>query len=213
MTNTESHPFLRLLRQRSTVERFDTDRGLDESEIRELVEDAIQAPSSFNIQHWRFVAVRRTEDKERLTAAAYGQRQVAEAAVTFIVLGDTRGTEKHPEIVEQAVARGALPAGKGAAWVRMAADIYSDPTMARDEAMRSGSMAAMILMLAAEARGLASGALSGFDAPRVMKEFEIGPRYVPVMLLCIGHPAERVESRQPRLTVDQVLAFDRGRDF
>ncbi len=95
----------------------------------------------------------------------------------------------------------------------MARQIYADPEMARDEAMRSGCLAAMTMMLAAEARGLASGALSGFDAERVKKEFELDDRYVPVMLLAVGFPAGDASPRQPRMSVDEVLAFDRGRLF
>jgi nitroreductase len=213
MGEPRAHPFLQLVRDRATIEDFDPARDLSESEIRELIEDTIHAPSSFNIQHWRFVAVRRIEDKQRLREAAYGQVHVEHAAVTFIILGDTKGVEKLPQIVEQAVACGALPERKGVAWLRMAGSIYGDEKIARDEAMRSGSLAAMILMLCAEARGLASAALSGFDAARVMRDFEIDERYVPVMLLAVGHPRGEAGVRQPRMPVDQVLAFDRGRVF
>jgi len=213
MDESQVHPLLRLIRDRASVETFDTERNLDDAAICALVEDAIHAPSSFNIQHWRFVAVRRPEDKQRLKEAAYGQSQVVDAAVTFIILGDVRGVEKLPQIVEQAVQQGALPEGKGAAWLKMTSRIYSDPEMARDEAMRSGCLAAMTMMLAAEARGLASGALSGFDVERVKKEFEIDDRYVPVMLLAVGFPAGDVPPRQPRMPVDEVLSFDRCRLF
>ena len=209
----EKHPFLELIRRRVSAERFDPGRALDDATVRDLVADATLAPSSFNIQHWRFVAVRREEDKRRLQAAAHGQRQVAEAALTLIVLGDTRGVDRLPEIVERAVAAGALPPGKAAAWVRLAREIYADPRMARDEALRCGSLAAMLLMLSAEARGLAASALTGFDADQVCRDFEIDERYVPVMLIAVGYGAGPGVPRQPRLTVDEVLAFDRGRVF
>jgi nitroreductase len=205
----EDHPILELIRRRTTPERFDPERGLDEGQIRGLVRDAVCAPSSFNIQHWRFVAVRRAADKERLATAAYGQRQVKEAAVTFIVLGDTRGVERLPVIMDAAVESDALPEGKASAWVRMANELYADPAIARDEAIRSASLAAMTLMLAAEARGLHTGALSGFDPERVKREFGIEDRYVPVMLLAVGHAAGSARARMPRLELSHVLRFDR----
>ena len=71
------HPILELIRRRATVERFDPDRGLDEQAIRELVSEATRAPSSFNIQHWRFVAVRRPEDKQRLFEAVSRSNVIA----------------------------------------------------------------------------------------------------------------------------------------
>ena len=206
------HPFLEMIRQRASVEAFDT-RPIDDETIRALVEDAARTPSSFNIQHWRFVAVRNDEDKERLCHAAFGQEQVRAAPVTFIVLGDLEGLEKLPRINREAVELGALPEGKAAAWERFAAEIYADPQAARDEALRSASLASMTLMLAAEARGLASGALSGFDVDRVRADFDIEPRYLPVMLIAVGYPAKLDPRQQPRLGVDEILSFDRSRRF
>lgn len=206
------HPFLEMIRQRASVETFDT-RPVDDETIRALVEDAARTPSSFNIQHWRFVAVRNDEDKERLCRAAFGQEQVRAAAVTFIVLGDLKGLEKLPRINREAVKIGALPEGKAAAWERLAAQIYADPQAARDEALRSASLASMTLMLAVEARGLASGALSGFDVDRVRADFDIEPRYLPVMLIAVGYPAKLDSRQQPRLGVDEILSFDRSRRF
>jgi len=104
-----------------------------------------------------------------------------------------------------------MPEGKADAWVRMARQIYADETRARDEAMRSGCLAAMVMMLGVEARGLASAPLSGFDADQVRRLFDIDARYVPVMLLAVGHPGGQAGARQPRMPVDAVLAFDRCR--
>jgi nitroreductase len=211
MTGKAAHPYLELIRKRVSVESFQTGRELSEAEIRSLVEDAIEAPSSFNIQHWRFVAVRSDEDKQRLCRAAFGQRQVADAAVTFIFLGDLRGVEKLPAALEPAVRQGAMAQGKAVAWIEQAQKIYSNEVIARDEALRSCSLAAMTMMLAAEARGLGSCPLSGFDPEQVKRDFGIDERFVPVLLLAVGHAAETETLRKPRLQVDDVLAFDRSR--
>jgi nitroreductase len=47
-------------------------------EIKELIFEACQAPSSFNIQHWRFIAVTDERIRERLkgTATAPNQERV-----------------------------------------------------------------------------------------------------------------------------------------
>lgn len=203
------HPILQLIHRRATIEEFDPSREVDEALIRALVADASRAPSSFNIQHWRFVAVREAEDRERLCAAAYGQTQVREAPLTFIVLGDMQGVEKLPEILDVAIAEGAIPAGKAAAWSRMAKQIYENPQLAHDEAIRSASLAAMTMMIAVEARGLASGALIGFDPGKVKAGFGIDDRYLPVMLLSVGYAANVPATRMCRLPVDEVLYWDR----
>lgn len=96
------------IKLRVSANKFNPGARLSEAEIEELVAAATEAPSSFNIQHWRFVAVTEREDKERLKALAYNQQKVADAAVTFIVLGDLRGHEKLPDILGRAVKAGIL---------------------------------------------------------------------------------------------------------
>jgi nitroreductase len=205
---------LETIKQRISANHFDTTRTLSEAEIKELIAYAIEAPSSYNIQHWRFVAVTQPEEKARLKAVAYNQPKVANAAVTFIVLGDLRGYEKLPQIYQPLAAAGAMSQEQVDRTVNMATGFYNkNPQMARDEAIRGASLAAMTLMLAAEAKGLVSGPMIGFDPEGVKREFGIADRYVPVMLIAVGYAASGNRPRKPRLSVEEVLAFERGREF
>jgi nitroreductase len=204
---------LQLIRNRISADRFDPTQTLSEQEIRELVEYATQAPSSFNLQHWRFVAVVKREDKERLKAVAYGQQKVADAAVTFIVLGDLSAHHDLESILSRSVQAGILTQKTADGWIASARRSYAHPRMARDEAIRSGSLAAMTLMIAAQARGLVSGPMIGFDPEGVKREFRISDRYLPVMLVTVGYPAPGNRPRKPRLGVGRVLAFDRWREL
>ena len=205
---------LETIKHRISANHFDTTKTLSEAEIKELISYAIEAPSSYNIQHWRFVAVTKPEEKARLKAVAYNQAKVADAAVTFIVLGDLQAYEKLPQIYQPLVDAGALPQTTADHVVSMAMGIYQgNPQMQRDEALRSGGLVAMTLMLAAEARGLVSGPMIGFDPKGVKREFGISDRYVPVMLIAVGYAAPGNHPRKPRLSVDEVLAFEQGREF
>ena len=49
--------FLKVLNERTSAEHFDSATPISVQEIKELISEACQAPSSFNIQHWRFIAV------------------------------------------------------------------------------------------------------------------------------------------------------------
>jgi nitroreductase len=205
---------LQLIQQRISANKFDPNRKLSEAEIKELVSYATEAPSAYNIQNWRFIALTETADKERLKAVAYKQQKVVDAAVTFIVLGDLRGYEKLPEILGRSVAAGILNQPMADGWAAGAAGAYSgSEQFARDEAIRSAAFAAMTLMIAAQAKGLVSGPMIGFDPAGVKREFDISDRYVPVMLLTVGYEAPGNFPRKPRLGVDEVLAFGKGREF
>lgn len=205
---------LAVVHERTSALHFDTTRHLSDDEIRSLIAEATQAPSSFNIQHWRFIAVTDQAKKDALMAASYGQPQVAAAPVTFIILGDTKGHTKLKDILDRSVAANVIPQAVADQWVGMATGMYGqNAALSRDEAIRSGSLVAMTLMLAAKARGLVSGPMIGFDPAQVMKIFGIAEQYVPVMILPVGYPAPGNTVRKPRLTVDEVLAFNTSRDF
>ncbi len=205
---------LTTIRERISTNLFDSNREISKSEIRAIIGDAIEAPSSYNIQHWRFVAVTDPEKKQQLKAAAYNQPKVGQAAATIIVLGDLRGYEKLTDIVERSVKQGLVPRESAAAAVQRATNAYNNNSQfARDEAIRSASMAAMTLMIAAQARGYATGPMIGFDPEAVKKIFKISDRYVPVMLITLGHAAPGNHPRKPRLSVDEVLEFNEGREF
>ena len=205
---------LAVIRERTSINKFDSSRKISEAEIRDIVTDATQAPSSYNIQHWRFVAVTDPEKKKQLQSAARNQAKVGEASATMIVLGDLRGYEKMEKIYEQLVQRGAVTREVAAGAARNAASSYgSNSQFQRDEAIRSGAMAAMTFMLAAQARGYVTGPMIGFDPEKVKKLFNISDRYVPVMLVTLGYPAPGNLPRKPRLSADEVLAFNQGREF
>lgn len=205
---------LETIKHRISANHFDVNKSLSEAEIRELIAYASEAPSSYNIQHWRFVAVTQPEAKARLKALSYNQPKVADAAVTFIVLGDLQAHEKLPQIYQPLVDAGAMPQEAADRVVAMATGAYqNNPQGQRDEAIRGASLAAMTLMLAAEAKGLVSGPMIGFDPEGVKRDFNIADRYVPVMLIAVGYAAPGNHPRKPRLAVEEVLAFERGREF
>jgi len=205
---------LAVIRERTSVNLFDPTKSISETEIREIVADATQAPSSFNIQHWRFVAVTDPEKKKQLQAAAHNQAKVGQASATMIVLGDLRGYEKVSRVLAPLVKAGTLSQESANSTAQRAAAPYvNNHQFQRDEAIRSGALAGMTFMIAAQARGYVTGPMIGFDPEQVKKTFGISDRYVPVMLITLGYPAPGNATRKPRLSVDEVLAFNQGREF
>ena len=194
------------IRHRVSVNSFEEGATLSDSEIAILVEYASQAPSSFNFQNWRFIAVRDSDAKARLEAIAFGQKKVSQAAVTFIVLGLLNPQLRLPAALAPALEAGILDQSTVDTWVGMANGMYgSNAELQRDEAIRSASMAAMTLMLAAEALGLGSGPMIGFDAAAVRKEFALADDEIPAMLLTVGRKGPGNWPRKPRFPASSIL--------
>jgi nitroreductase len=197
------------LKNRISANKFDTQKSLTENDIRYLVDAAMESPSAYNIQHTRFLAVTETDAKNTLCDIAYHQTKVSEASVTFVVLADLEGYKLLPKIGERAVSAGLFDKATADRITKMAADAYQqNAVFARDEAIRSASMAAMSLMLTAEEKGWVTGPMIGFDAEKLKTIFKLDDRYLPTMLITVGYAAEGNWPRKPRLSSTEVLAVD-----
>ena len=197
-----------IITSRISANYFDTTRPLDDAQIAELVRLATFAPSAYNFQNWRFVAVRTPQARKRLQALSFHQQKVADAPVTFIVCGTLEAHRGLADALAPSVEQGIIDGATADTWVRSAASGHTgNAQLQRDEAVRSASLAAMTLMLAAEGMGLVSGAIGGFDAEGVAKEFELGAGEVPVMLISVGYAASGNWASKARKPVEAVLRY------
>ncbi|ANE47736.1 NAD(P)H nitroreductase [Paenibacillus swuensis] len=213
-TSSIQNDALKVFRERHSVRHFDASYKLSEQEIKELLEIAGGAPSSWNLQHWKFVAFTDAEAKEKLLPIARGQKQIVDASVTIAILGDLEAN-RNAELVYGSVIRAGLEdtyAGYNSHQVLLsdieeAYAVNETSSYRRDEAIRNASLAAMQLMLATKAKGLDSGPLVGFEADAFINAFHVPPRYIPVLLVAIGKAAKpaRTTSRFP---VEQTIIWN-----
>lgn len=194
-----------LIERRVSANLFDASHTLTDGEIKELVRLATRAPSAYNLQNWRFIAAQSPQVKARLRSVAFGQPKVSDAAVTFIICGVLPDHAALPERLLSFVEAGFMPAHVASGWQEGARSQYADPQAARDEAVRSAIFGAATLIQAAEAMGLASGPMSGFDAEGVAREFNLTQNEVPVLLVAIGRAAPGNWPQKPRRPLAEVL--------
>jgi nitroreductase len=84
------------IRERRAVKQFDPHHQFTKQETEQLLDLAMQAPSSFNIQHWRLVNVTDKALRLKLREVAYDQAQVTDGSLLFVVTVDIKAWEKDP---------------------------------------------------------------------------------------------------------------------
>ncbi len=199
------HPAIAIIERRISANLFDPDYQMSVKEIKELVRLATRAPSAYNLQNWRFIAVQSDEARNELRKMAYDQAKVSDAAVTFIICGQLPDHARLAVHLLPFVASGHMSQATVSAWGDAARSQYSDPRIARDEAIRSATLGAATMMIAAEAMGLVSGPMVGFNADAVARRFSLRPDEVPVMLLSVGRAAADNWPQKPRRPLLEVL--------
>lgn len=198
---------LTAIKQRFSANHFSA-RPVSEETLTALIDAARQAPSSFNQQHTRFLAVQDLSARQTLRAIAYNQAKVEAAPLVLVVLGDLQAHEHFSEVTDADVQAGIYDQNLANYFVDAVKTGYADPARAHDEAIRSGSLAAMNLMTAATALGLVSGPMIGFDAEKLKETFGISDRYLPVMLITVGYNGDGNWPKKTRRAIDELLVHD-----
>ncbi|WP_230655633.1 nitroreductase family protein [Psychrobacter sp. I-STPA10] len=200
--------FIDLLNQRSSYYDYDADEIITPAIIEALVAEAIKAPSAYHMQNWYFIAVTSKEAKQKLYDVAYQQEKIKKAAVTFIVCGDIDGYQHLEAALQPSIHAGHFPQVLANSSISNAHNSHAtNLPLQRDEAIRSASLASMVLMLAAENMGYATGAMSGFEPDKLQATFNLAPTRVPVMLITVGSPTSPRYPQKQRLPVTKKLCI------
>lgn len=72
--------FNKVIRERHSVRKYDPSWKISEEEIKEILGEAVLAPSSSNLQPWRFIVITDQELKAQLLPIANNQQQTVEAS-------------------------------------------------------------------------------------------------------------------------------------
>lgn len=197
---------LDLIDSRRSINNFDASKSIDESTITELIGYATKSPTAFNVQNWHFVAVHSPAQKAKLKSLAYGQQKVEDAAVTFIVSGLLEPQKLIARSLEASQEKKVLSKQMVEGWIGAVTNMYGEnPTLQRDEAIRSASLGTMTMMLAAQEMGMVSCPMIGFDPNGVKEAFGLPDTAIPAMLIPVGYEGDDNWPQKPRLDIKDVL--------
>ena len=190
---------------RRSVKHYDPEHRMSQQEIDQLLSLAMLAPTAFNIQNWRFVAVTDPELRKQIRAASWDQAQVTDASLLIVLTADLNAWKKEPQRywrdAPQAVQDYLVPA---------IGQYYSGrEQVQRDEAMRSCGMAAMTLMLAAREMGYDTCPMDGFDFDAVGKLINLPADHTISMFVVVGKPLRPAQPRGGQLAMNEVIIRDK----
>lgn len=191
--------------ERHSVRKYDSAATIPQEELNEILRLAASAPSSWNLQHWRFLVVTDQAQKEKLLPVAYGQQQVVDAYATIIILGDLEADKAARVVYDDALAKGLVNEQVRDTMISQVEGAYKgNPDIARDEAIRNSSFAAMQLMLAAKAKGYDTCPMGGYNRDALIEALNIPPRYLPTLMLTLGKASVQAHPTT-RLGLDQLV--------
>jgi nitroreductase len=198
------------LLNRRSIRKYDPNLKISKEELTEILEKAMRAPSSMNMQSYRFFIVESKEAKEKLRPVLYGNHlQLDTSSQMICIFTDLKKFELAEKIFDKAVDSGLMPEEVREKQLRSISnmvDNLSENSIEKTGWLDAGLMAMQLMHIARE-HGYDTCSIGGFRHEEIADALGIDKkRYKPVMLLSIG---KKAEDGYPsvRLDVDDITKW------
>lgn len=197
-----------IMRSRKSVRIYDSSAEITRTEIEEMLTLATTAPSSSNLQSWRFLVIQNPELKKEVRAIANNQAQVEESSAIIAVIGDKDAYKNVEQIYTQNVEEGHMDESVKERSVASTLKYY--PAMPEEVRTNIASFDAglisMQLMLIAKDRGYDTITMGGFNKQQFAERFDLPEHQFPVVLIALGKAAAPAFGTS-RLPLNEIATF------
>ena len=201
--------FFEVIKGRKSVKYFDPNVKIKREEIIEMLNEANLAPSSCNLQPWRYIVVDTPEGKEKLGSANYNKIQNDTSAAMIIVLGDLNNYSKFDEIYGEAVEKGYMTEEVKDDFEKgMGPQLENLPIDKNREGVYFDcGLWTMQFANIAYAKGYDTNIIGGFIREKVAELFELEENLIPVMLIALGKK-EKDARPTVRMKAENLVRFE-----
>ncbi|MGC9144430.1 nitroreductase family protein [Hydrogenobaculum sp.] len=179
---------------RRAVNFFDATKDIDLEVLKDIINKATTAPSSYNIQPWELVLVHTKQNKKILREICNNQPKVEEASADIIVIANPKAANEHADdIVKSWIELGYITEANKEAVKKSIIDSYGVydeneiPEKAKLKAVRDSSLFAMNLMVTARCFGFETHPMEGFDDKRLREFIKLPDFKIITMVIAVGH--------------------------
>ena len=180
---------LQAIESRQSIREYE-DYPVDRAFIDTFLTTASRAPSSWNLQPWRFVVIQQPSTREMLKPHVYfNVPQLMTSSFLVLILNDLERYQTFDTLIDLELAHGYVTADQADAKKAKAKEAAaSRPRAALEkEGLLDCGMVSQTMMLLAKHYGLDSCPMGGFDRPAFMEKLNLDVnRYQPGVLLSFG---------------------------
>jgi nitroreductase len=195
-----------VIKERHSVRKYDPTYKISQEEMKDMLKEAIQAPSSSNLQPWRFIVIQDQEMKKELRAIANNQEQVETASAVIAILGDKEMYKSVEKVYRSSYEAGYMNEANMNRLIEGTNNTYPNaPEEARKNiAAFDAGLVSMQLMLIAKDRGYDTVPMGGFNKELFSKRFNVPDHLFPIILISVGKAAAPA-FKTTRLPLEDVL--------
>lgn len=206
--NTTQNNLSAIIRDRRSVRKYDSEFKISREEITDILKEAALAPSSSNLQPWKFLVIQDQDTKKELRTIANNQEQVETASAVIAVLGDKEMYKNAEKVYRSSYEAGYMDEATMGRMIEGSTKLYSAaPAETRmNIASYDAGLVSMQLMLIAKDRGYDTVPMGGFNKQQFIERFNLDERYMPIVLIALGKAAAPGHPTT-RLPIEDIVEF------
>lgn len=207
MTMTKSS-LTKVIHERKSVRKYDENFKIPQQQLEELLVEATSAPSSSNLQPWRFLVIQDEAVKKELRAIANNQEQVETSSAIIAVLGDTKMYENAEAVYTKNFDLGYINESTKELMINNSINLYSQlpQEVLKNIVTFDAGLISMQIMLLAKDMGYDTVPMGGFNKEAFAQRFELADHIVPVILIAIGKAAAPAYNSS-RIELEHIAKF------
>lgn len=183
-----------IFESRRSIRKYNPDVKISWEEMEQILNEAMLAPSSFNMQPCRFVVVETAEMREKIKPyIQFNQLQNDTASSMLFLLGDYKCFDNSQTIFQTSVDKGYMPKDVMEQQMKMLTPYYNQVSQQalKERILLDAGIISMNLMLVAKNHGYDTCPMGGFDKENIVKVLGLDEeRYFPILMLSIGKAVE-----------------------
>ena len=197
-----------LIHERKSVRKYKENVVIPHEDLQTLLQKAITAPSSSNMQPWRFIVIEDQQVKKELRPIANNQEQVETSSAIIAVLGDLEMYKNTEKIYNTNFEKGYMSREIANFMIESSLSLYGNLP---EEVMKNivhfdAGLISMQIMLLAKDMGYDTVPMGGFDKVKFAEKFNLPQNEIPILLIAIGEAAVPVYGSS-RLPLEQIERY------
>ncbi|QCR32696.1 nitroreductase family protein [Lysinibacillus sp. SGAir0095] len=197
-----------LMHERKSVRKYKEGVVIAQEKIQAILQNAITAPSSSNMQPWRFIVIEDQKVKKELRPIANNQEQVETSSAIIAVLGDLDMYKKAEQIYDANYEQGFMSREIADLMIKNSLALYGN--LPEDKLTSlihfDAGLISMQIMLLAKDMGYDTVPMGGFDKVKFAEKFSLPKNEMPILLIAIGE-ADAPAYGSSRLPLEQIVRY------
>ncbi len=202
--------FLKAMAFRHACKTFDTAKQIPQEEFESMLEVARLSPSSFGMEPWRLIVVRRPELRKALKSACWNQNQITECSELVIFTTDNDTVRSDTLYVRKMFERRGLPKEAVETYMGVYKNylepIECDEVLLENWTAKQCNIAMANMMTYAATLQIDSCPIEGFDKESVEAILDLEYGHSVAVMCAFGYRVNP-QSEQKRLEMKHIVEY------